>query len=255
MGFPNVLYVWDDRFLYLTEGIASGYTQRHTVTLLLSLNDTPFTLCESDGAVQPYHAALVGKQVTRSLDAGSVPLLSLNFDPQSYEYHALSAFLGEEGVKAVTLDDAALPSDWVRRCTSEAFEDSAFFRLTTQLPRAIVGYQPIRMPIDMRVMHIAQKIKKELPLTSTVAELGEEVGLSQDRLTHLFSESLGISIKSYLLWARMRRAVECIARGDTLISVAHDVGFSDSAHLARTLKAFFGLTPSFLARSMHLHMK
>ena len=110
------------------------------------------------------------------------------------------------------------------------------------------------MPMDMRVIHIAQKIKKELPLTSTLEELAAEVGVSAHRLRHLFSDKLGISIKSYTLWARMRRAVELIAHGESLSVVAHDVGFSDPAHLTRTLKQFFGLTPSFVARGMGVRM-
>ncbi|MCH2558653.1 MAG: helix-turn-helix domain-containing protein [Alcanivorax sp.] len=52
----------------------------------------------------------------------------------------------------------------------------------------------------------------------------------------------------------MRRAVELIAQGVPLSMVAHDVGFSDAAHLTRTLKQFFGLTPSFLARGMEVRM-
>ena len=77
---------------------------------------------------------------------------------------------------------------------------------------------------------------------------------SAHRLRHLFSDKLGISIKSYTLWARMRRAVELIAHGESLSVVAHDVGFSDAAHLTRTLKQFFGLTPSFVARGMGVRM-
>ena len=108
--------------------------------------------------------------------------------------------------------------------------------------------------MDIRALHIAQKIKRELPLTSTVAELADEVGLSADRLSHLFSEKLGLSIKSYILWARMRRAVELIAQGESLSAVAYDVGFADSAHLTRTIKQFFGLTPSYVAKSVQVHM-
>lgn len=108
--------------------------------------------------------------------------------------------------------------------------------------------------MDMRALHVAQKIKKELPLTSTVADIAAEVGLSPDRLSHLFSDKLGIPIKSYILWARMRRAVELIARGEPLSAIAYDVGFSDSAHLTRTYKQFFGLTPSFVAKAMKIDM-
>lgn len=108
--------------------------------------------------------------------------------------------------------------------------------------------------LDMRAIHVAQRVKKELPLTSSVAELASDVGLSADRLSHLFSDKLGISIKSYFLWSRMRRAVDLISRGESLVTVAHDAGFSDSAHLTRTIKHFFGFTPTFIVKGMEVKM-
>lgn len=105
------------------------------------------------------------------------------------------------------------------------------------------------MTIDLRVLHVAQRLKVELPLTLTVEALAEGVGLSPDRLTHLFSQQLGLPIRSYLLWAKMRRAAALLSSGQPLTDIAHAVGFADSAHLTRTFKGFFGLTPSFLADS------
>ncbi|MEB3734806.1 helix-turn-helix transcriptional regulator [Halopseudomonas pachastrellae] len=152
------------------------------------------------------------------------------------------------------LQPGCLRKDELRRIGQGTCSRDLLFRLTTRVPRAISGYQPISLNMDIRALHIAQKIKRELPLTSTVAELADEVGLSADRLSHLFSEKLGLSIKSYILWARMRRAVELIAQGESLSAVAYDVGFADSAHLTRTIKQFFGLTPSYATKSVHVHM-
>lgn len=250
----NHLYVWDDRFLYLTGAIVAGVTRRYTLTLLVSLGEEGFTLGDESGQEQEYQAALVGHDVARSLDARRAPLLSLNFDPQSYEYHCLAAMLGRRAVRSVILRPGALSRQSIAAAGRGELDNASLFRLTTSLPRALSDYRPIRMPMDMRVIHIAQKIKKELPLTSTLEELGAEVGLSADRLTHVFSDKLGISMKSYTLWARMRRAVELIALGESLSDIAYDVGFSDGAHLARTLKHFFGLTPSYVAKGMKVHM-
>lgn len=47
----------------------------------------------------------------------------------------------------------------------------------------------------------------------------------------------------------MRRAAALLSSGQPLTEIAHAVGFADSAHLTRTFKGFFGLTPSFLADS------
>ncbi|WP_239549618.1 hypothetical protein [Alloalcanivorax marinus] len=60
MAQQNRLYVWDDRFLYLTGGIVSGLTQRHTLTLLVSLGDQGFELgtprASGNGSPPPWWA-------------------------------------------------------------------------------------------------------------------------------------------------------------------------------------------------------
>ncbi|MBZ2190260.1 helix-turn-helix transcriptional regulator [Alcanivorax sp. JB21] len=252
--YSNHLYVWDDRFLYITPGITSGITQRHTTTLLVSLDGTGFELGDAAGRRQRYQAALVGRQVARALDSAGSPLLSLNFDPQSYEFHTLSAFLAGQSVRAVILRPDALNAAELDAAGHGTLDKASLFRITTHLVQAISGYSPKRVPMDMRAVYLAQTIKQELPLVSSVSDLAQQVGLSADRLTHLFSENLGLSVKSYILWARMRRAVELIAQQESLANIAHDVGFSDSAHLARTFRQFFGLPPSYVANGMTVHM-
>lgn len=250
------LHIWDDRFLFTTlPGMQSDFTRRHTVTLLAAMHEGQcITLEDVAGRRTRTAAALVGKQVARRLDASEGPLLSLNFDPQAYEHHALSAFLGRRGVRPVELAlDARLRED-LRAAAAGRLEAAAMFRLTCRLARTIRGYRPLRVAMDMRVLHIAQKIKKELPLLSSVEELAAEVGLSGHRLRHLFADRLGLSIRSYLLWAKMRRAAVLIGMNRPLTEIAHEVGFADSAHLTRTFKEFFGLTPSFIAGHIAVHV-
>lgn len=44
---------------------------------------------------------------------------------------------------------------------------------------------------------------------------------------------------------RVRKAIDAMQRSDAnLTTVAHEVGFADSAHLARTFKEMFGIPPS-----------
>ena len=45
----------------------------------------------------------------------------------------------------------------------------------------------------------------------------------------------------------MRKAASMFAAGLTLTEVAHAIGFADLAHLSRTFKKYFDLTPSFLS--------
>nr|WP_235734288.1 helix-turn-helix domain-containing protein [Mycolicibacterium austroafricanum] len=78
--------------------------------------------------------------------------------------------------------------------------------------------------------------------------LAAQVGLSVSRLTHLFTDQVGIPLRRYVLWSRLRLAVMRVQAGDDLTGAAHGAGFADSAHLTRTTREMFGLAPSVLSR-------
>ena len=74
-------------------------------------------------------------------------------------------------------------------------------------------------------------------------------GLSPSRLSHAFSEAAGLSLRAFMLWRKTREALRLIGRGQSLTEVAHEAGFTDSAHLTRTFQATLGLLPSRLANA------
>lgn len=72
--------------------------------------------------------------------------------------------------------------------------------------------------------------------------------LSESRFLHLFSEHAGLPWRRYLLWRRLQACMRAAFAGSSLTRAAHAGGFSDSAHLSRTFRAMFGLTPAEIVR-------
>jgi AraC-like DNA-binding protein len=79
-----------------------------------------------------------------------------------------------------------------------------------------------------------------------ISVLANEVGLSISRLTHVFTEEVGMPIRSYVRWMRLVNAMEHLCVGGTLTAAAHTGGFADATHFSRTFKAMFGVGPSEL---------
>jgi AraC-like DNA-binding protein len=79
-------------------------------------------------------------------------------------------------------------------------------------------------------------------------EVAAYVHVSTSRLTHLFTDQVGIPLRRYVLWLRLRIAITRVQAGDDLTDAAHAAGFADSAHLTRTCRDMFGLPPSLLSR-------
>ena len=78
------------------------------------------------------------------------------------------------------------------------------------------------------------------------AELATLIGLSESRMQHVFKEQMGIPIRRYVLWMRLRHVLELALSGSSLTTAAHSSGFSDLAHFTRTFRATFGIKPSAL---------
>jgi AraC-like DNA-binding protein len=65
---------------------------------------------------------------------------------------------------------------------------------------------------------------------------------------HVFTDSVGVPLRPYLLWLRVQRAAGALAAGHTVTEAAHIAGFADAAHMTRTFRRTLGTTPRELIR-------
>ena len=72
-------------------------------------------------------------------------------------------------------------------------------------------------------------------------------GLSRSRFMHVFTESVGVPIRPYILWLRLQQAACELMGGANVTMAAQNAGFADAAHLTRTFRRMLGATPSQLA--------
>lgn len=77
-----------------------------------------------------------------------------------------------------------------------------------------------------------------------LGELAAIAGLSEGRLMHVFTESVGVPLRPYVAWLKVQRAAAAIAAGAPLARAAAEGGFSDAAHMTRSFRKAFGMTPS-----------
>ena len=71
-------------------------------------------------------------------------------------------------------------------------------------------------------------------------------GLSPSRFMHVFTESVGLPLRRYILGLRLQRACSELKAGSNVTSAACCAGFSDAAHLTRTFRRMLGITPTNL---------
>lgn len=57
-------------------------------------------------------------------------------------------------------------------------------------------------------------------------------------------DQIGLSLRQFLLWRKLRSAMDLLASPLDATTIAHAAGFADSSHLWRTCTRAFGLQPS-----------
>lgn len=77
---------------------------------------------------------------------------------------------------------------------------------------------------------------------------GDPRAISERSVQRHFQHSMGVTAKRFDQIQRARRAVQLLQSGSAIAVVAHELGYSDQAHLTRTLKALMGRTPGAIAR-------
>ncbi|MER7539785.1 AraC family transcriptional regulator [Streptomyces sp. NPDC097704] len=94
-----------------------------------------------------------------------------------------------------------------------------------------------------------QAIGEAHPASEGLLPLAELLGVSPYRLSRSFTRELGVSLTRYRNRVRVGRALDRLDAGeDSLATLAADLGFSDQAHLCRTMRQYLGHTPTALRR-------
>jgi len=200
----------------LFRGVVADDTERHkhyASQLVYAEKDTA-QIERASGAVEVGHELFVPSDEAHRLFSASTPIRILFFEP---------------GAQTPTSDLAKLKS----LLKSPTWRSTAWSDHLTFQP----GKDPrIQMALDYLVQHIDRPIG--------AAELAAMAGLSRSRFMALFSNELGIPVRRYILWLRLKQAAASIAVGVNITQAAHDAGFSDLAHFSRTMRAAFGVTAS-----------
>lgn len=104
-------------------------------------------------------------------------------------------------------------------------------------------------PKDHRIEKVLDFIDENIDGVITTQTLMDVSHLSESRLLHLFKEQIGIPIRNYILWVRLKIVFAKILKGHSLTTAAMDAGFSDQAHMTRTFTKTIGLPPSIFTKN------
>jgi AraC-like DNA-binding protein len=191
---------------------------------------------------------LIKPNLVHQCDATDLPILSLDIDPAS----ALGEWVQSEILKKDEI--ISYPSSRFKEINfqlvgkylrSENWDD------LRSLLEDLFGFDNSfkRTPQDERIEIVLDHIHQNIHSVLTSKELTGVAFLSESRLLHLFKNEVGLPIRNYILWYRLKVAFHHFVNGSSLTESAHFAGFADQSHFTRTCLSMVGFTPSTLLKN------
>ncbi len=238
------LYVWHDRFLYVGPSLATSNHRNHAATWLAAPG-TRLHVALADGNLLEDEVIFIPSGTEYSTEAVSTDIAALFWEPESASFRAVvgeaaevpRAFPCRDGLGNLM---APLTHPLLTLAEAGRSIDSLF-----GLAAAAPAYAP---KLDARVEAALSFLRESPELYGSIEALAGKVHLSSSRLAHIFKSEVGVPVRRYVLWAKMRRALDLAIAGESLTSAALSAGFADSAHLSRTVRSMTGIAPESLFR-------
>jgi AraC-like DNA-binding protein len=245
--WPAALFLWGP-------GSWTDLHRHHCVQLVMALDGTLRFRERPRQRWTTRAAVLVRADAWHEVNARGTDVLIAFVDAES----ELGAALAERTAADVTPVPMATVAQWRTQ-----LGDSASLTAARVEPWVTTTLLSDRLPpsIDHRVKRVLRDLPNRLAEAEAVSldAVAASVGLSPSRFLHLFTTSVGVPLRPYVLWLRLQCGASELARGRSVADAAHAAGFSDAAHFTRTFRRMIGATPrqvlqrGFAARDFHLN--
>ena len=237
---PDNLYVFaPDCFFYTTPHLRPFQLQPHSATILLNPYGAAFEVIV-DKKRYSTRAAAFGSLVRRQILAPPSGLIALFVMPESRLFPRFVS-LGPQRFALLERDALdVVNDDLIAMYEGRAGADQvsrAYRQLTGLLGPECADEASLRRARELMLL-IAENPSLRLE------ELAAAHRITYSWMSRLFSHSVGIPLRDYKNWLKRRKVWQLLATDLSLTEVAYRAGFSDSAHLSRTYRRWFGMTPS-----------
>ena len=201
-----------------------------------------------------------------AVGSGGLSITNLQFDPrylgeEFFEstgennlsfcfFHALSFRnrIVAEKAESIRQHHSAIKEEFLQKRSQHSLSVRAHLQLILVELLRNHGYQD---PDTLRCGHgdmlkVFDYIDRHLTEEITLGMVAEAAGLSPNYLSHLFKKVNGVSLWEYITASRVERASQLICshgRGMTMLEIALQCGFNNTASFNKAFKKHKGITP------------
>lgn len=240
---PERLCIWRTHGLFVGRLPEFGLRRQAAAAICVCL-EGEFEISRDEQNWRPCRTALTAPLTDHAIRFHDNVCALIFLDPISPAFNHLLASNGSRGEQGiyVGLAEETYLLDFLSRVSSAAHDAELKSLLDNFLPMAPHAAQPLR--VDKRIQKVALSIMTDTQRNIPVEELAATHAMSVSSLEHLFKQQIGIPLRMFRAWFRLKAAVLFVQQGLSLTEAALRAGFFDSAHFTRAFKDTFGLPPS-----------
>jgi AraC family transcriptional regulator of arabinose operon len=243
---PDHLYaLTNGRRVYTSPWLQEKPMRRCAASICLTATGQPFKL-SIGGSTDSHSACVIKPMVQRAIHADNVGLVGFQFEP-SHPLFPRFRRISSPGVLPLSRQDFVQFNEQLQAAYRGALSAWQASELFEAVAATAMRYMPRAKPIDKRIATIIELLwqQHDYPLS----ELAARVGLSYFRLSHLFADNMGMTLRSYQQWRKLRKAISLSKHNYTLAKLAVESGFANAAHFSRAFVQLHAAPPSYFFHS------
>jgi AraC family transcriptional regulator len=242
------VHFWQGGSVWL--GRSTGKTDwhdHHAIQITIALEGDCAFRDRADGDWKMLSGSIVRPHRHHQFESRGATVAHLFVEPETAQGRALQSRPGDNAVTSLSTKEYAAIVQMLKPVCRKGTTGAAVVRAAQDAINWLANTAPPSTQVDARIQKAIAYVKKNLRDTIALSDAASAAALSPSRFRHLFMEQTGSAFRVYLLWLRVNVAVETAMSGKSWTEAAHQAGFTDSAHLTRTFKRMFGISPTTFA--------
>ena len=246
--FRSNFYLWNGVSAIFFSNCVTNTHSHNTIQIITDIhhqfrcrvNEAPWRTCKN---------LIIKEDTPHQLDTNDSVQLIIYLDITTTAAKAITTrYLGNDNAAEPELNlfDIVKP-DTIQQVLLKP-NPQTLHNIVGRILQQLTGETTVETKTDPRIRIVEQAIDHGRPDRLNISTLAAQVHLSESRLRSLFKLQTGVPIYKYILYSRIRYAINRIMTGSPINDAAWEAGFIDNSHFHKILVTMFGISPSQFLR-------
>jgi AraC-like DNA-binding protein len=243
--FRSNFYLWNGVSAIFFSNCVTNVHSHNTMQILVDIHDK-FKYRIAEGPWLTAKNLIIKEDIPHQLDTKDSVQLIIYLDTETAAAKAIKTrYPGDANQPDLQLFHIIPPNQLQQTLLKP--DAQSLLTIVSTILQTLAGTST-KTKADPRILEIEEAIASIPPDECTTTTLANKIHLSESRLRALFKEQTGVSLHKYILWSRIRYAINKVMTGSPINDAAWTAGFTDNSHFHKMLVSMFGISPSQFLR-------